>query len=62
MNDNRTLRELNPGEERDPARSSFLGLALILVLCLTVTGGCQQAPIHWPRPSTLWVAGPLCWS
>ena len=44
MNDNRTLRELNPGEERDPARSSFLGLALILVLCLTVTGGCQQAP------------------
>ena len=43
MNGNRTLTELNPAEERDPARSSFLGMALILVLCLTVTGGCQQA-------------------
>ena len=43
MNGNRTLTELNPAEQRDPARSSFLGMALILVLCLTVTGGCQQA-------------------
>ena len=44
MNGNRTLRKLNPAQKRDPARSSFLGLALILVLCLTVTGGCQQGP------------------
>ena len=34
MNGNRTLKELNRGAER----------ALILVLCLTVTGGCQEGP------------------